>query len=239
MAEEKKLNVGFSSPLIYYKLMTPYWLRDNAKLGFSKGDAEITETAFKIPTDTRQHESLFQIPLLGPKVLKRDDDIVVKVKVGMQYPGNQPAPRTSAPAVRDPMIFTIYCPFEDESMGIQINDYNEFQQLGPLRGAEGDASERGLSNVRFFGERGTQQWYRFPEQIELTFAPNSQGRIPWASGYSAVDTGTLGTFAPYFRSLKLDQGLTLGIYRDELDEEYIIKFVEVYIYRNSLSADGK
>ena len=238
MAEEKKLPYSFS-PLIFYKLMTPYWLRDNAKLGFNKSDAEITEAAFKVPTDTREHESLFQIPLLGPGVLKHDDDIVVKVKVGMQYPGGQPQPRTSNPPVRDPMIFTIYCPNDDASMSIQVNDYNQFQTMGPLRGVEADANERGLRNVKFFGERATHQWYRFPEQIELTFAPNSQGRIPWASGYSAVDTGTLGTYAPYFNSLKLDQGLTLGIYRDRLNEEYIVKFVEVYIYRNSLTVDGK
>ena len=216
--------------------MTPYWLRDNAKLGFDKGDAEITEAAFKVPTDTREHESLFQIPLIGPKVLGYDDDIVVKVKVGMQYPGDQPRSR---PPARDPMIFAIYCPREEASMGIQVNDYIEFQTNGPLRGIEADASERGLRNVKAFGERRTHEWYRFPEQIELTFAPNSQGRIPWASGYSAVDTGTLGTYAPYYNSLQIDKGLTLGVYRDRLNEEYIIKFIEVFIYKNSLTVDGK
>ena len=216
--------------------MTPYWLRDNAKLGFDKGDAEITETAFKVPNDTREHESLFQIPLLGPNVLKYDDDIVVKVKVGMEYPGPQPRAR---PPRRDPMIFTIYCPRDEGSMSIQVNDYQEFQQIGPLRGIEADASERGLRNVKPFGERATQDWYRFPEQVELTFVPSSHGHIPWASGYSAVDTGTLGTYAPYFHSLKLDRGLNLGIYRDQLNEEYILKFVEVSIYKNSLTVEGK
>ena len=238
MAEENSKS-SCASPLIFYKLMTPYWLRDNAKLGFDRGSATITESEFRIPTDSREHESLFQVPLLGPGVLKYDDDIVVKVNVGMQYPGEQPQPQTWNPPVRDPMIFTIYCPREDESMGIQINDYTEFQQLGPLRGAQGEASERGLSDVTFFGERPTQAWYRFPERIELTFAPNSQGNIPWSSGYSAVDTGTLGTFAPYYKSLKLDRGLTLGIYRDQRNEEYILKYVEVYIYRNSLTVEGK
>ena len=223
-------------PLIFYKLMTPYWLRDNARLGFNKGDAEISETAFKIPADNREHESLFQIPLLGPGVLENDDDIVVKVKVGMEYPGPQP-PRN--PPRRDPMIFSIYCPREEASMGIQVNDYLDFQQIGPLRGVEADASERGLRNVKFFGERGTQAFFRFPEQIELTFAPNSYDRIPWASGYSAVDTGTLSAFAPYFQSPPLKRGLTLGIYRDLKDEEYILKFVEVHIYKNSKNADGK
>ena len=236
MSSASNPSPGPASPLIFYKLMTPYWLRDNAKLGFDKGDAEITESAFKVPTDSREHESLFQIPLIGPNVLGIDDDIVVKVKVGMQYPGDQPRSR---PPVRDPMIFAIYCPREEASMGIQVNDYNEFQTNGPLRAIEADASSRGLRNVKAFGERATHDWFRFPEQIELTFAPNSHGHIPWASGYSAVDTGTLGAHAPYYHSLQIDKGLTLGVYRDRLNEEYIIKFIEVSIYKNSLTVDGK
>ena len=75
------------SPLIFYKFFTPYWLRDHAKLGFNVGSAEITESFFKVPKDTRKHKSLFQIQLLTSGVLQDDDDITVKLKVGVEYPG--------------------------------------------------------------------------------------------------------------------------------------------------------
>ena len=220
-----------ASPLIFFKHITPYWLRDHAKLGFSKGDAEVTETAFKIPSDTRKNESLFQIELLPRGALQDTDDIVVKVKVGVEYPGDQPR---SNPPRRDPMIFSLWCPREDESIGIQINDYLQFQTIGPFRGVEANASERGLRNPQFLGERATKDWYRFPEQFEFTYRPNSSGGIPWASAYCAVDTGTFSAFGPYYNSLRLSSGLNLGIYRDELNEEYIIKSLEIAIYRNSL-----
>ena len=222
-----------TSPLIFYKHITPYWLRDYAKLGFDKGSAEVTETAFKIPKDTRNHESLFQIELLGKDKLTNDDDIVVKLKVGVEYPGTQ----TQA---RDPMIFSLWCPGEDESMGIQINDPKQYQtdKFGPFRGVEAEASSRGLRDPEFLDGRKTQASYRFSEMYEFTYCPNSSGRIPWSSAYCAVDTGTFSAFAPYYKSLKLSNGLNLGIYRDKLDEEYIIKSLEISIFRNSLDATG-
>ena len=203
------------SPLIFYKFITPYWLRNNAKMGFALETAEVTESAFKIPSDNRKNESLFQIELLESGVLCDDDDITVKLKVGVEYPGPQPKPKP--PPRRDPMIFVLWCPREDESMGIQINDYQEYQKegMGPCRGIEGEASERGLRDLNILEGRKTNDWFRFSEMFEFTFCPNSEGRIPWSSAYCGVDTGTYNTFAPYYKSLQLSKGLNLGIYRDE------------------------
>ena len=125
-------------------------------------------------------------------------------------------------------------------MGIQINDYSDYQtaDMGPFRGVEGEASERGLSDANIIAGRRTQQWYRFSEMFEFTYCPNSSGNIPWASAYCGVDSGTYSTFAPYYKSLRLSKGLNLGIYRDEREEEYIIKSLEVSIFRNSKDANG-
>lgn len=227
------------SNLIFYKLITPYWLRDNAKLGFSIGSAEVTETRFHVPKDVRKYESLFQMQLLGPKVLVDDDDIVIKLKVGVEYPGPQPKP--SPPPRRDPMIFVIWCPRNDDSMGIQINDYQQYQTdgIGPCRGAEGEATERGLRDITFLEGRKTQDWYRFSEMFELTFCPNSSGNIPWSSAHCGVDSGTYDAFGPYYKSLRLSEGINLGIYRDEKEEVYIIKSLEISIFRNSKDVHGK
>ncbi len=230
--------MALANPLIFYKHITPYWLRDHARLGFNVSEAEITETYFKIPKDSRKNESLFQIELLGGGVLQDDDDITVKLKVAVQYPGPQPRPR---PPQRDPMIFVLWCPREDESIGVQINDYQEYQtaNFGPFRGADGEPSRNVLRNPAFLDGRRTQDWFRFSEMFEFTFRPNSTGDVPWSSAYCAVDSGTFDAFGPHFRTLRLSKGLNLGVYRDEKDEQYIIKSFEISIYKNSKDVNGK
>ena len=169
--------------------------------------------------------------LLPKDVLANDDDIVVKLKVGCEYPGSQR---------RDPMIFTLWCPGDEAAMSMQINDPADYQSKGPFHGVEAEASSRGLRSVDIEGMKGrpTQTWYRFSEMYEFTYRPNSSGGIPWSSAYCGVDTGIYSAFGPFFNNLKLKRGLNLGIYRDELNEEYILKSLEISIFRNSLDAHG-
>lgn len=234
-------------PLIFYKLITPYWLHENADSGFSKDGSSVNETQYKIPSDVKEHELIFLMDLLKKDVLKDDDDIVVKIKVAVQYPGEQP---NYNPPARDPMIFGIFSEDGGAYMGIQLNDYRDYTTLGPFRAVDGDASRYSLKNANFFGERAaiaaTSGWYRFSEYIEMTFSPNSYressrrrtSTLPWASASNALDSGHYQAFGPYAHGLNLSKGLSFGIYRDKKNEMYIIKSFEIFIYKNSLDAYG-
>jgi hypothetical protein len=234
------------NPLIFYKLITPYWLHDNTDKGFSKDGSAVDETKYKIPSDVKENELIFLIDLLDKNKLKDDDDITVKVKVAVQYPGDQP---NYNPPARDPMIFGIFSESNGPYMGIQLNDYTEYTTLGPFRAVDGIASRYSLRNPTFFGERAalaaTSGWYRFSEIVEMTFVPNSykeKGRrtttFPWASASNSLDSGFYQAFGPFSSGLELSKGLSFGIYRDKKNEMYMIKSFEISIYKNSKDKYG-
>ena len=224
-----------SDSLPFYKHITPLWLLDNGSPGFSVQSGAVTETRFEIPTETGQkYQSLFQLQLLKPSVLDDADDIVVKLKIGLEYPESGGC---------NPMIFTIWCPGEDAAMNIQINDVSKHSTEGPFCGIRADASDKGLSSVSsdtMGGSPITNTLTLFPQIYEFTYFPNSFKQVPWSSAYCAAAYGTYGTFAPYFKSLKVSNGLNLGIYSggDECPKEFIFKSLEIYISRNSLDAFG-
>ena len=196
-------------------------------------NGKVTETSLVIPTIPEQkYKSLFQLQLLTPSVLD-DNDIVVKLKIGLEYPAGSTG--------CNPMIFTIWCPGDDAAMNIQINDVSKYSTDGPFYGIRADASDRGLSNVSddTMGGSPITNTTLFPQIYECTYFPNSYKQVPWSSAYCAADSGTYRTFA-YFNRLKINNGLNLGIYSgDEVcPQEFIFKSLEIYISINSLDVFG-
>ena len=65
------------------------------------------------------------------------------------------------------------------------------------------------------------------EQFVLTIKPSQK----WGSCYNSVDSGVISPVA-YTRSINLDQGLWLEVYREGSNEQYVFNYIKVEIHEN-------
>lgn len=197
--------------------MLPNWLRKNAdwRSPFEGDDLNLV-----IKPDSSDWENIFRVQLIPSGQLKDDDDITVKMKVGVVLPEPQQP--------RDPMSYMISD--GDFSVGIQLLDPNhDYAKSGPYRAVEGDSASAKLRNPNVdVAATVSTRSKNNPDQFELTFKP---GEL-FGSAYCAIDDGHK-IVAQYSDSLKLSKGLTFEMYRFKSEERYTINYIEITVYQDS------
>jgi hypothetical protein len=200
--------------------MTPRWIKNNARFDFiEKDQVHASEVALSIPSDTSKNENIFRVPLLGKNKVGSDDDITVRIVVGLVLP--EPA------QPRDPLAFMV----SDgrHAVGIRLQDPRDYGTIGPYVGVEGRpgrtlqdiTSESPPTSIRT-GTRNN------PDQFEIVIKPTQY----WGSAYCALDGGNKLCVA-YSSTLDVNEGVLLDVYRYEANETYTLNYIEVWIYRDS------
>ena len=197
--------------------MLPNWLRNNAKWNSPKEGDDLN---LIILPDSSDWENIFRVPLIPRGKLSNDEDITVKMKVGVVLP--EPC------KPRDPMSYMISD--GDFSVGIQLLDPNhDYAKLGPYRAVEGDSASAKLRNPNVeVATTVSSNSKNNPDQFELAFKPNEM----FGSAYCAIDDGHK-IVAQYSDTLKLHKGLTFELYRYKSIERYTINYIEIRVYKDS------
>ena len=209
--------------LLYYRFMTPTWIKEESKAQFNVEARVDGDIALAISSDTKQYENIFKMGLIGPDILKRKEDITVRMKVGVILPEpSQPA------AVPDPISFMITD--GERGIGMTLMDpRSDYDDTGPYRSVEGNVEGRVLDPDQAAPSMSQSTNTRVnPDQFEMNFLPSET----FGTAYCALDDGHKFV-TTYSRALKLNQGLNLELYRKEPNEEYTINYIEVGVYRNS------
>ena len=131
MSDTKKTG---DAKLLYHRLMLPNWLRRNAEwnCGYEGNDLNLV-----VLQDSSDWENIFRVRLIPPGVMCNEEDITVKVRVGVVLPEPQ--------RPRDPMSYMISD--GDFSVGIQLLDPNhDYATLSPYRAVEGESPRAKLRN---------------------------------------------------------------------------------------------
>ena len=220
MAEDApmlKARPAFRARVLYHRLMLPNWLRNKAEWNCPKEGDDLN---LVILPDSSDWENIFRVPLIPKGELKDDDDITVKMKIGVVLPEPQKP--------RDPMSYMISD--GDFSMGIQLLDPNhDYATSGPYRTVEGDSARAKLRNPNVdVAATVSTNSKNNPDQFELSFKPSEM----FGSAYCAIDDGHK-IVAQYSDGLKLSNGLTFEMYRYKSVERYTINYIEITIYMDS------
>ena len=220
MSDTKKTG---DAKLLYHRLMLPNWLRRNAEwnCGYEGNDLNLV-----VLQDSSDWENIFRVRLIPPGVMCNEEDITVKMRVGVVLPEPQ--------RPRDPMSYMISD--GDFSVGIQLLDPNhDYATLGPYRAVEGESARAKLRNPNVDVAATVRSTSRNnPDQFELSFKPSEL----FGSAYCAIDDGHK-IVAQYSDTLKLSQGLTFQLYRFKSTERYTINYIEITVYKDSQKIWGE
>ena len=208
--------------LLYYKMMNPQFLRENATWDYG-AKPEPDDTKLIIPGDTRNDERIFKI-LLAPKGSLEDcGDITVKIKVGIEMPAKYTATKDT---------LSVMLTDDRYAIGFQLRDVSYYSyNKGPLCGAEGDAG-RVLGNKKTFDDPDEEVRYVYhrndPDQFELVIKPKHY----WGTAYTALEGGNVVSVG-YGKKLDMGEEMNLEVYRGQSDSTYKFKYFEVSIYAES------
>jgi len=191
----------------FYKLYTPNAIRTEAE--FTTSYYNYSSTAITFSPSSSSYRRLFKLPLIGGSVLNRYADITVKITVGLQN-----AIRTYD---SDPKFF-----ISDGERGIGFEMREEAVRC---QGIEGMMNDR----LTTYSTRGgaSHESSILPEQFVIILATNQH----WGSCYFAVDSGLISPVS-YTYTLYLDQGLSLEVYAENVNERYLFNYIIVEIHEN-------
>lgn len=204
-------------PLIYYKCMTPEFLKTEVR---GVGTAGSDETELHIGKDTQDNEFILDVDLISRGKLKRGDDITVVINVAAEGP---------PPQTYDPLAIMIGD--GDRAMGVQLRDPSEYHTIGPYQGIAGDVG-RMLTDITYLPSDEKNythgQLQRWPQLFEIKLKPQSY----WGVCSSAANGGISLSFT-YPRELHIDEGIKLYLFRNKRTETYTINMIEVLIYKDN------
>ena len=191
----------------FYKVYTPKDIVSDAEFttfGYSQ-----TTTTLTFGTDSTSSKRLFKLPLLNEYVLHSDSDITVVLTIGLES------------GIRsgdsDPKFFI--------SDGYNGVGYEMREEADRCRGIEAYMGTTFTSSRVISGH--SHDSAILPEQFVLTIKPSKQ----WGSCYNSVDSGVISPVG-YIRSLNLNRGLWLEVYREDQSERYVFNYIQVEIHEN-------
>ena len=203
--------------LLYHRLMLPNWLRTNAEWNCKKEGSNLD---LIVEEGSSDWANVFRVRLIPPGVMCNEEDITVKMRVGV----NSPEP----PKPRDPMSYMISD--GNFSVGIELWDPKHPEaKHGLYKAVSGTSTKAKLENpcAAMEGSIGSSS-ENTPDQFELSFKPSEH----FGSAYCAIDRGKK-ILAKYSNTLKLSKGLTLELYRSKSTDIYIINYIEITVYKDS------
>lgn len=227
-------------PLIYTKHMTPQWLNNDRNVSVDWNvDGVIEEnTVLRIPADSSNFEKIASVELIDSGITNNSDAMKFHIRASLEHTSpiiERPTPRPPQPRRRDPL--SIMISDGSRAVGIQIQDPEDYDDIGPYIGIEGDSGNI-LTNInRYVSQIGdvdkipATERRRWPQLFEITITVNNKRRFNEcsASCISSVRGGTSisSTFA---RTLNSQGRWDLELYRGERDETYSINFLDVSVY---------
>ena len=218
-----------SGTLIYYKCMTPEFLKPHV---IGVGTSGSTETELNIAQDSQNNEIILRVDLFPAGKLAQNDDITVVMNVVTEGPDPiyppPPVPPPVTPWRRpDPLAFMVSD--GDKAVGIQVRDTDEYHSIGPYQGISGRVGGQ-LTHIKYLRggvEPVTSYPRRWPQLFEIILKPQST----WGACSTAIEGGhSFSTAFPF--PLRIDSGLKLEVYRHRLIETYTINMIEVAVYIN-------
>ena len=203
--------------LLYHRLMLPNWLCTNAEWNCSYAGSNLDLIVEK---DSSNWANIFRVRLIPPGVMCNEEDITVKMRVGV---GSLEPPKP-----RYPMPYMISD--GNFSVGIELWDPKHPDvQHGLYKAVNGASTKAKLQNPYPAVEASVRSTsINNPDQFVLSFKPSE----PFGSAYCAIDYGHK-ILAKYSDTLKLSNGLTLELYRRESTDIYIINYIEITVYKDS------
>ena len=214
MSDTKKTG---DAKLLYHRLMLPNWLRTNAEWNCDKSGGNLDLVVEQDPFDWA---NVFRVRLIPPGVMRDEEDITVKMRVGVSS--------LEPPKLRYPMSYMISD--GNFSVGIELWDPKHPDvQHGLYKAVSGASTKAKLQNPHLAAEASiNSKSTNNPDQFELSFKPSEL----FGSAYCAIDHGNK-ILAKYSNTLKLSNGLTLELYRRKSTDIYIINYIEITVYKDS------
>ena len=190
----------------FYKVYTPSDIVSKAEF---TSTYTYNATTLNFHTDVTDYRRLFRLPLLKKNVLSVDADIVVVVTTGLDS------------GIRsedsDPKFF-----ISDGSNGVGFEMREEADRCRGMEAVMGSTA-----TARKVYPSASHNSSILPEQFVLTIKPSQK----WGSCYHSADSGLISPVA-YTRSINLDQGLWLEVYREGSNEQYAFNYIKVEIHEN-------
>jgi len=202
-SEEKNVIIPF------YKLYTPYDILGNAE--FTTEYSQYTSTAIMFDDDTTSGKRIFKLPLIPAGILYSYSDITVIVTVGLD---NEKRDNAKKYYDSDPMFLLSD---GETGIGFVVRDELDGSICNGVQATMGDTRS---SVVGFSGS--SHQYSSLPEELVLTLKPSQR----WGSCFVAVNSGVI-SLVKYTRSIHLDQGLWLEVYREDGGECYTFIYIKV------------
>ena len=225
-------------PLIYIKHMTPKWLASNRNRDIYwnvDGVRDLNNHLF-IPEDSVDYERIFTVDLIDPDVTRATDVMLFKVLASLEHQDpiieSRPNP---PPRILDPL--SIMISDGERAVGIQIQDPEDYDNIGPYIGIEGltgnilTSITRHESQMEQLDKIPNTERRRWPQFFEVIIRVNNKRGFEECSGscISSVRGGTSIT-SGFARTLNSTGPWRLELYRGERNENYYLNFLDVSIY---------
>ena len=195
--------------------MTPLWLEAHASYIASPRTATAEQLTFK--AGSGDHAALLKVPLVSASVLKSSAPLTVEITVAVD---------TVIGRDNDSDI-TWGISNGTRVIGFQTPDAGNYMNHAPCYGAAGiSGTTLAALQVASLTPKPTDSFY--PGQFVFTLKLDER----WGSCYTAHDGGFVRT-AGYSNRLKLDEGLSLEVYKEQDREMVGIKFIKVSIIEDA------
>jgi len=206
-----RASVGQTWYVPFSKVFTPVDIQEEAI--FSSPYSSVTGVALNFATGTSANARLFRIQLIPSDVLLNNADIVVTVTIGLDNGARN--------GDNDPRFF-----ISDTNSGIG------FQMREDPNGNRCQAQQATMADilasfVTIPGAIHSSSRFFLPEEFILTFKPRER----FGSCYTSVESGVISP-VQYTRTLFLNRGLWLEVYRENASEQYTFNYIKVEVHEH-------
>ena len=191
--------------------MTPEWLDQNAKITTSY---KATPEAFEIlRTSGGKYQRVIRVPIVPPSILSSKDRYTVTMIL---------AENNTLPLEEDHDL-NVGISDMHSYIGFQILDVKNYPKYVPCSSLEGNVGSSTLQSVSI-GKDGPMINYtrQSSSEVKMQLRPSEN----WGSCHTEQDQGYV-IIKSYQHSLDPSNGLYFEFYRDNADEFYSIKYIEV------------
>ena len=202
-----RASVGQHLYVPFSKVFTPVDIQ--AEAFFSTPYSSVTGVSLTFGTSSVSNSRLFRILLIPPNVLESNSDIVAVITVGLDNGARS--------GDSDPRFFISD---SNSGLGFQMREESTGNRC---QGAQATMGNVLASNVLITGATHTSSI--LPEAFVLTFKP----REKFGSCYTSIDSGVISP-VQYTRTLFLNRGLWLEVYRENPWEQYTFNYIKVEIH---------
>ena len=194
--------------------MTPSWLEAHAS--YINSDRSSTAEQLTFNAGSVDYAALLKVPMIPANILQNSTMLTVRIVVANDISIGTYTDSDISYGVSDGISF----------VGFWALDRSNYKKDDPCVGTEGSSGASLTSYVYIDRHPQKTKQSLYPGQSVITLKLDS--RESWGSCYTAHDAGLVRTTS-YSKRLVLSKGLTLEVYRDERDERYGIKFIEVTV----------